>query len=93
MSADLPTSPMQGRRLPDGDHLRDVEPGDYWKPENRPDGEWWIRDPFGYFGRITQHTVTEHEDGTITVEPSILDDRGPGQPSFHGFLRAGVWTW
>ncbi len=36
------------------------------------------------------HSVTEHADGTITAQPSILDE-SPG--GFHGWLIAGVWTW
>jgi hypothetical protein len=38
--------------------------------------EWWIRDPWGRVGRLTSHTITEHEDGTITVSPSIFDKDG-----------------
>lgn len=86
---------LQGRRLSDGDHDYDsVQPGDYWKPgyAHRQPNEWWFRDPFGVIGRIAKHTVVEHEDGTITVSPSILRTGGDG-PSFHGWLKAGVWTW
>lgn len=36
-------------------------------------------------------TITEHNDGTITVTPSIWI--GPGQPDeWHGWLTAGVWS-
>ena len=36
--------------------------------------------------------VAEHDDGTLTVSPSILVTK-PGDDSFrcHSFLRAGVW--
>lgn len=51
---------------------------------------WEIRDPFGALGRIGKHEVEEHDDGTITVTPSILD---PDPPDFHGHLLRGVWTW
>lgn len=77
---------MQGRRLPDGWHTTDSEPGDYWRT---PDGHWEIRDPLGNAGRIGTHTVEEHDDGTITVTPSILD---PDEGGYHGFLQHGVWT-
>lgn len=93
---------MQGRRLPDGYHYRDAEPGDYWRqvfgPANRPTDfstaqrniswAWTIRDPLGSMGTIGTHQVVEHEDGTITVSPSILNDRAGG---WHGFLERGVW--
>ena len=85
-------SELQGRRLPDGTELpSDAEPGDYWKPADRPEGEWWFVDPVGNFGRVSKHTVTEHEDGTITVDPSIADEGTHG--AWHGWLRQGVWSW
>jgi hypothetical protein len=31
--------------------------------------------------------ITEHDDGTISVQPSIMDPGG-----WHGFLDRGVWT-
>jgi hypothetical protein len=83
---------MKGRRLPDGEvDYRRVEAGDYWRPENRPEGEWWICDPLGNVGRISKHTVVEHEDGTITVTPSIAATGAEG--AWHGWLTRGVWTW
>lgn len=48
----------------------------------------WIKDPIGCPGCITTHTVTEHEDGTVTVSPSILD---PAPGGWHGWLERGVW--
>lgn len=89
-----PTSPFPGRRIENGWHEYEaVSPGDYWQPENAAEGEWWFRDPFGSFGRVTTHTVTVHPNGTITVRPSIAPrpDDPPG--SFHGWLTEGVWTW
>ncbi len=58
-------------------------------------GDWWICTPTGFAGVLTAHTVEEHEDGTITVRPSILTP--PGIPTdaslyYHGFLTRGVWT-
>jgi len=49
---------------------------------------WEICDPLGHAGRLGSHDVTEHEDGTITVSPSILDPEAGG---WHGFLERGVW--
>jgi hypothetical protein len=40
-------------------------------------------------GRLSGHQVVEHEDGTITVSPSILTGRGERQ--WHGYLEHGVW--
>ena len=88
----------QGRRLPDGAKWHGEGPdvaksGDYGRV--LLDGEWtWrCRTPNGLGGLLTQHTVTEHDDGTITVEPSILVDwPHPERPRrYHGFLRGGVW--
>jgi hypothetical protein len=86
---------LQGRRVEWPDDWRESEPGDYVKvPDGegprRPDGQptWYIRDPDGKVGTLWTHTVTEHEDGTITVSPSILDN-SPG--GWHGYLERGVW--
>ena len=40
-------------------------------------------------GGLENHDVTEHEDGTITVSPSILITGEGG--SWHGYLELGVW--
>lgn len=79
---------MQGRRLPDGTDT--LAPGDY----GRIGGVWHGRPPKGHVGNLGGHNVVEHEDGTITVSPSILitatDD--DGSPSvWHGYLERGVW--
>lgn len=76
----------KGRRLPDGGHPS-IAPGDYWKDD---DGVWWCYPPGeGHgAGMLTDHTVEEHEDGTITVRPSILMT---GRNAYHGFLERGVW--
>ncbi len=84
---------MKGHRIyPDEDdgHLFLAE-GDYGQHSN---GTWYAR-PYGcHCGNLAGHEVTEHEDGTITVSPSILiefvDD--VGQPAtWHGYLERGVW--
>jgi hypothetical protein len=51
---------------------------------------WVVRPPGRHAGGIPDHEVTEHEDGTITVRPSILLDDGSPQ-SWHGYLERGVW--
>lgn len=54
---------------------------------------WYLRGPDGDIctvahRRDSNHGVTEHEDGTITVSPSIIF---PNE-GWHGFLQRGVWT-
>lgn len=95
---------LVGRRVPDNTPWETTEAGDYgrqdWMYEGTPDEgtgkcQWWIRDPTGTPGNVSRHTVTEHEDGTITVEPSIrtiYPVDGKATQMWHGFLRRGVWT-
>jgi len=78
---------MQGRRLPDGSPpITDVQPGDYWKSEY---GHWFAKAPNGFIGNLKGHEVVEHDDGTITVSPSMLVD--DGESNWHGYLEKGVW--
>lgn len=60
-------------------------PGDYGK---HPDGTWYASPPDSGIGlgSLAGHEVTEHEDGTITVSPSILIDN-----KWHGYLERGIW--
>lgn len=66
--------------------------GNYCKDAN---GVWW----FHALGAkssaaLNDHTITEHEDGTITVMPSILWPKGVNSDTgkdIHGFLTRGVW--
>jgi len=61
----------------------------YWKDE----AGWWIYLPGCGGGVLSQHTVEEHADGTITVSPSILmrghDNGTPTEK--HGYLTKGEW--
>lgn len=84
---------MQGRRLPDRDVEKwgDMEPGDYIKMEIGGAWEWFVRPPRGAIGSISKHTVTEHEDGTITVSPSILTHDADVAQQWHGYLERGIW--
>lgn len=76
-----------------------LQPGEYGKDQ---DGLWYCCAPtavdvdgFGFHGALGDgtgvrgHQVVEHEDGTITVSPSILINRHDG--SWHGYLERGVW--
>lgn len=103
---------VQGRRLPDGSMPE--RPGDYvrvidgqgvthwfnWPPGAANPGELRRFDQAGDSGMF--HEVEEHDDGTITVRPSILHHdrvRGMQAPGgaiigpdgWHGFLERGVW--
>lgn len=68
----------------------ELEAGEY----SYKDGQLWLRLPNGAGpsrlagkGVKTPWDVVEHEDGTISVSPSILD-HGSG---WHGFLEHGCW--
>jgi hypothetical protein len=97
---------LQGRRLATLEEFYDHDkrqPGDYVRVTENLDnigegGEakrviWYICDPFGEVGALRTHDVTEHDDGTITVSPSIAPDSVHPGKGFHGFLKAGVWSW
>jgi len=85
---------MQGRRVDWQPGNTDspfplLEPGDYGKDK---DGMWVCMVPNGLCGNLSNHCVVEHEDGTITVLPSILvSTMRSHDPSWHGFLEKGVW--
>jgi hypothetical protein len=86
----------QGHRVEDNSKWYDLEvtrPGAYGR--TKMDGEWvWrCRTPNGMGGLLSQHDVTEHEDETITVSPSILVDwPNRDEPkTWHGYLERGVW--
>lgn len=74
---------MKGRRVypNEAGELRLAE-GDYGR---HPDLGWMARPPGCSMGSLEDHQVTEHEDGTITVSPSIAGE------GYHGYLERGVW--
>jgi len=75
------------RREPEPNGEIILAEGDYLKV---PDGTWYVRPPGSHAGGIPDHDVIEHEDGTITVSPSILLE---GEEGWHGYLKRGVWEW
>lgn len=83
---------MQGTRLYDlDDDWSNLTEGCYAK---LPSGDWVIYPPGGMYGTIspTIHQIIEHEDGTITVSPSILyHPWADGSHGWHGYLERGVW--
>ena len=78
---------MTGRRIypTPGPGTSVYAPGDYGKLSET----WHACTPSGALANLANHTVTEHEDGTITVAPSILVT--DGETSWHGFLEHGIW--
>jgi hypothetical protein len=52
---------------------------------------WMVRTPNGHLGNLGNHDVTENEDGTITVSPSILVSDHTGE-LYHGYLTNGEWS-
>lgn len=82
---------MQGtRKYPNDEGRLALAAGEYGIDPT--DGKWYCRvpDPEIPMGSLAGHDVTEHEDGTITVSPSILIEYGDVK-SWHGFLERGVW--
>lgn len=73
-----------GKRLPDSDEWPDLGACEYVKHQ----GVWWVCAPTGDNVQIRpgMWTVEEHEDGTITVSPSLnIVGR------WHGWLKKGIW--
>ena len=79
------SEPIKGNRNDVEPHL--LKPGEYGKDK----GLWCCVPPgTDLLGNLSRHTVTEHEDGTITVSPSILV-KGGNLGEWHGYLEAGMW--
>ena len=91
----------QGRRIwPDAAGWLPVaelhEPATYGRatnPQAKGRAGWWnVTCPDGRGGTLNPdvHAITEHEDGTISVHPSIdLSQRIPS--GWHGWLERGVF--
>jgi hypothetical protein len=76
---------LQGKRVEWASQI--MNPGEFAK---LPDGTWYAETPNGHTANLAAHQITEHEDGTITVSPSILV-RDSTSERWHGFLERGVW--
>jgi len=80
------------RKYPDEDGELWLSIGEYGQGA---DGRWYARPPDAWTGDLRNHDVTEHDDGTITVSPSIRilggDGEGVGRELWHGYLEKGVW--
>lgn len=81
---------MQGKRHDLPDNIIALEQGEFGKDR---DSKWWARVPAPGFSAaaLGDHDVTEHEDGTITVFPSILMESHGGKKQWHGYLERGMW--
>jgi hypothetical protein len=85
-----------GRRIyPDADGMfQALEPGDYMHT-SEVTLYWPPGAAVGPWAAHADKKITEHDDGTITVMPSILctyAKQRPGMPgAWHGFLVGGVW--
>lgn len=87
---------MKGTRVTTFGDLRETV-GAYMKDS---EGIWWCHVPVpasttgkaaaDAMGALSGHTITEHEDGTITASPSILMEHGQGG-GWHGYLEHGEW--
>jgi hypothetical protein len=79
----------QARRI-DGYDALDESIICYWKAGD----EWLLYLPFCGLGNLRNHQVQEHDDGTISVTPSIkVTGHNAGNPlERHGYLQHGVWT-
>lgn len=64
-----------------------LTPGDY----SLEGGIWYACTPDGRLANLSAHAVTAHDNGTITVSPSILVRGGGRAGEWHGWLIAGVW--
>lgn len=83
---------MLGTRVYDyGDSSALLLPGQYAKHERL--GHWYGCTPNDLLAGLANHQVTEHENGTITVSPSILVtcNHVDGKQRWHGYLEAGTW--
>jgi hypothetical protein len=83
---------VRGTRV---EHINDLWPHDehlgYYCPvviDNKR--SWMCVTPNGHMGNLRNHEVVEHEDGTISVAPSILVSDHTGE-LWHGFLEQGIW--
>jgi hypothetical protein len=55
------------------------------------DGVWYACCARHMTANLSNHTVIEHEDGMITVSPSILLTQGEGGRDWHGYIENGVF--
>jgi hypothetical protein len=80
---------VEGRRRPDETPIYELEPGDYCLYKGEP----WVVAPNGAGPvRCGAWDPVWHEDGTLTLTPSLNIHESNVNPGWHGFLERGVWT-
>lgn len=80
---------VQGHRLHGPPVDNEAPYGVYWPAANPKFAGYWILiAPNGTTGMLNPavHSIVEHDDGTITVTPSIVFH------DWHGHLTEGVWS-
>lgn len=83
---------VTGRRRINDTEPEKLAPGEYVLTH----GVWYVRPPYNdrgqsYIGQLFTHQITEHDDGTISVSPSILQSYGDREEIWHGYLTKGIW--
>ncbi len=79
---------VRGKRVEITPELIRLHPGEYGK--DSVNGDWYGCPPdTELLAGLRNHKVVEHEDGTITVSPSILVSNHTG--CWHGYLEQGYW--
>lgn len=86
---------MQGKRVQDNSPKHLMKQGEYGRTLLDGEWTWYCRVPKNgiVLGNLGNHKVVEHDDGTITVSPSILIKGGQDmeQELWHGYLEKGIW--
>lgn len=82
---------MQGKRMPDGASPNMLNAGEYCACQFDDGRVFYACSPDGRLANLARHVVTEHDDGTISVSPSILVRGGGDEGEWHGFLERGFW--
>lgn len=80
-----------GRRITTGELPQHEWPAGAYGLPDCDEPSWHCVTPNGRLGNLRGHQVTEHDDGTITVQPSILVQRPGTDDGWHGYLERGVW--
>lgn len=73
-------------------HMQDGAPIEDWIKNHYP--MYLACSPNGHTCSLRAHQITEHEDGMITVSPSIrISQRIDGNDVdlWHGYLEHGIW--
>lgn len=88
---------LPGRRVADANEVWHGQAGDYAVADRHV----WVRTPADDVLRIPRGDVAdpdqpawsfeEHEDGTVTLSPSIFVNPQDDPPGWHGFLEHGIW--